>query len=195
MSFWYLSSNDNSIDTWYKDAFTNEELDSIVEMGNKCNVQKASVGTKVDYTLAVDKNQRITDVAWLYVSNESAWIYRKLTEVILYMNKTFYNYDLSHIETLQYTIYNKGFFYKQHIDSSTKSFGYPRKLSFITQLSDPSDYDGGEVMIHTSSEPYSISKERGTIILFPSDTLHQVTPITRGVRKSLVGWVHGPDWR
>ena len=38
-------------------------------------------------------------------------------------------------------------------------------------------------------------KERGTVIAFPSYQLHRVTPVTAGIRKSLVAWVLGPDFR
>ena len=69
------------------------------------------------------------------------------------------------------------------------------------QLSDPSDYEGGDLMI---ARPYANKwveetaqsvKERGTIIVFPSFYTHKVTPVTKGVRRSLVAWVEGPPWR
>ena len=39
------------------------------------------------------------------------------------------------------------------------------------------------------------SREKGTIIIFPSFILHRVTPITKGTRESMVGWVSGPPYR
>ncbi|WP_299006958.1 hypothetical protein [uncultured Tenacibaculum sp.] len=39
-----------------------------------------------------------------------------------------------------------------------------------------------------------VPREKGTIIVFPSFMMHCVTPITKGVRKSIVGWVAGPPY-
>ena len=70
-----------------------------------------------------------------------------------------------------------------------------RKLSFTMQLSDPADYNGGELRIKHGSEPDIARKNRGAITFFPSYVMHEVTPVTRGTRKSIVGWVTGPHWR
>ena len=42
--------------------------------------------------------------------------------------------------------------------------------------------------------PHSL-KQQGTVFVFPSTLRHQVTPVTSGVRKSLVAWVEGPKWK
>ena len=63
------------------------------------------------------------------------------------------------------------------------------------QLTDPSEYEGGETRLHTSQAPFAIPQTKGTITLFPSYTLHDVKHITKGQRKALVGWVHGPRWK
>jgi PKHD-type hydroxylase len=65
----------------------------------------------------------------------------------------------------------------------------------VVQLSDPSEYEGGELRLHTSQEPVIIRKEKGMVVCFPSYTLHEVTPVTRGERYTLVGWVHGPAFK
>ena len=70
-----------------------------------------------------------------------------------------------------------------------------RKLSVVVQLSDPEEYEGGELKLHTSYDPIIIKKERGMIVSFPSYTLHEVAPVTKGERYSLVAWVHGPAFR
>ena len=90
-------------------------------------------------------------------------------------------------------LYNENDFYDMHVDHHYQGVGqYPRKLSFTMQLSEPSEYEGGDVMLITSQNPFAIPKERGTITFFPSYTLHEVKPITKGTRKALVGWIHGP---
>jgi len=124
-------------------------------------------------------------------------------------------------ERHQYTTYEHrpnapvtGDFYTWHLDSSDmpqSEGGRVRKLSSTLQLSDPEDYEGGgfdyieyqgifdkldiydtriDIGSFKKSIPFS-AKAKGTLIVFPSDTYHQVTPVTRGVRKSLVSWFHG----
>ena len=71
-----------------------------------------------------------------------------------------------------------------------------RKLSFALQLSDPDDYEGGNVQIMDETEKsYVVPRKRGTIVLFDSRSRHRVCKVTKGIRKSLVGWVVGPRWK
>ena len=71
-----------------------------------------------------------------------------------------------------------------------------RKLSLAMQLSDPSDYEGGNFQIFTGgNEPQTLPKKRGYILVFPSYVVHQVTPVTQGSRQSLVAWASGPAFK
>jgi PKHD-type hydroxylase len=70
-----------------------------------------------------------------------------------------------------------------------------RKLSLVLQLTDPAQYEGGNLQVMTSGEPKSVRKQRGLIAAFPAYTLHQVTPVTQGTRQSLVAWISGPQFR
>jgi PKHD-type hydroxylase len=71
-----------------------------------------------------------------------------------------------------------------------------RKLSFSLQLSGPDDYEGGNVQfIDEGGNSYFAPRKRGTIVLFDSRTQHRVLKVTKGVRKSIVGWTVGPRWR
>jgi PKHD-type hydroxylase len=63
------------------------------------------------------------------------------------------------------------------------------------QLSDAADYDGCELEVRGGNEIDVAPRERGALIAFPANVLHRVTPLTRGVRKSLVIWAAGPEFR
>ena len=64
------------------------------------------------------------------------------------------------------------------------------------QLSDPTDYRGGEVeFLDTGTKRFLAPKQRGTMIVFDSRTRHRVRKIKSGIRKSIVGWVVGPRWK
>ena len=119
---------------------------------------------------------------------------------------------------MQYTKYEKGEFYGWHNDAGLPMQYKPvavgnrgdglkedfinekiemiRKLSFVLQLSDPDDYEGGNLqLLDEAGKPYIAPRKRGTIILFDSRTQHRVLKVRKGVRKSLVGWTVGPRWK
>ena len=71
-----------------------------------------------------------------------------------------------------------------------------RKLSFSMQLSGPDDYEGGNLQFQLDNgECIFAPRQKGAVILFDSRLRHRVLPITKGIRKSLVGWCNGPRWR
>jgi len=126
---------------------------------------------------------------------ETSWIFNKLSDVINNINRQVYNYDLKCIELLQFTNYDstdRGY-YKKHVDSLYGILS--RKLSFTLQLSDENSYEGGDLCLYFNHEPDKMLKQRGSITFFPSYVLHEVTPVTKGTRNSLVGWVLGPDFK
>ncbi len=193
---WQLQTHQVNAYCYYNGVFDSEQLDDIVEMGDKLLLEGAKVGG--DFSNAGGENGSIrkTTIGWVPTTEENAWLYRKLTDIITQANAQWFGFDLNHIESLQYSIYNEGDFYDAHVDHHFQGAGqYPRKLSFTMQLTDPSEYEGGDVMLITSHDPFPISKDRGVITFFPSYTLHEVKPITKGTRKALVGWIHGPRWK
>ena len=96
--------------------------------------------------------------------------------------------------------------YDWHIDGLHKDTSkYIRKVSFSIGLNDPDEYEGGELQFfpqqyYDASNEYGITANGGAKLLkneavfFNSVLVHRVSPVTKGVRKSLVGWVHGPEW-
>ena len=71
-----------------------------------------------------------------------------------------------------------------------------RKISFSLQLSDPDDYEGGNIQfIDESNQNYIAPRQKGSLIIFDSRTKHRVCKVRSGVRKSIVGWVVGPRWK
>ena len=70
-----------------------------------------------------------------------------------------------------------------------------RKLSVSLLLSDPDDYDGGDLQFKFGEEEQTAERERGMMTLFLSWSLHRVTPVTRGTRYSLVAWTSGPPFK
>ena len=152
------------------------------------------------------KKKRDSDIVWM---NER-WIYKEILPYIHQANKNAgWNFKLDWTETCQFTEYKPGQYYGWHADSLEKpfdnkedldKFGKIRKLSVTCSLSDPSEYQGGELEFdfrtydpHLRDESKHIqhAKEispQGSIIVFPSFVWHRVQPVLRGTRYSLVIW-------
>lgn len=142
----------------------------------------------------VHDNLRRTDIAWIERNERSEWLYSRLWSAVESANARFFGYDIQFIEPLQYSVYRaeSNGFYTAHYDWGANEIGI-RKLSFSVQLSDPMEYAGGDLVLHTGrGEPVVATRRQGSIIVFPSWMLHEVTPVTQGVRRSLVGWFEGP---
>jgi len=90
--------------------------------------------------------------------------------------------------------YSEGMGFGLHVDGSVRL--NPRDgsklrtdVSATLFLSDPGSYDGGELQIEDSYGMHSAKLPAGDLVLYPSTSLHQVTPVTRGVRVACFTWV------
>src|SRR5271155_3151463 len=117
-------------------------------------------------------------------------------------NRFAFGVDLSFLPALQFTEYlaDESGYYDWHIDTFLYADPVPkathRKLSLIMQLSNPHDYDGGDIELKAYPPPDKLEiRRRGMMLIFPSLLYHRVMPVTRGKRYSIVAWYEGPQWR
>lgn len=183
---------------YWEDFLSEEELDKIVSY---CDSLETTIGTTFGSKIEEEvKEHRVSDVSFFQRNNDTAWIFDKLNFIIQAANEKYYNFDLNGYSDIQYTTYdsNKIGRYDWHTDIG---FGElfdknsdTRKLSLTLNLND--DYEGGEFEINVGKEsnPIKCETKKGRAIIFPSFVVHRVTPVTKGVRKSLVIWVVGPKF-
>ena len=128
-------------------------------------------------------------------------IFSKFDFVVNKLNTKFFGFDIYELDTLQYTIYDEeGSHYNWHWDINfvndlQSSLIHQRKLSAVLQLADKDEYDGGDLLLATGGPEICIPKKKGYMTIFPSFILHKVEPVSKGSRRTLVGWFKGPDWR
>ena len=82
--------------------------------------------------------------------------------------------------------------YGAHVDNALMGTGSARlrtDLSFTLFLSPPGEYDGGELVIHAAGMTQEVKGEAGHLVLYPSSSIHEVKPVTRGKRIVCVGWI------
>jgi PKHD-type hydroxylase len=84
--------------------------------------------------------------------------------------------------------YGLGQAYGTHVDDAFMN-GRRTDVAVTVFLSDPSTYDGGELIIDTVAGAQAIKLPAGAAIVYPATTLHRVEPVTRGERLACVGWV------
>lgn len=174
-----------------ENLFSKEELSKIIFMCNQLPKLQGKVGELVGDSLA---EIRKSNINFLH-GDEFNWIYDKLCIAINHVNATNFNKVLYAVEPIQYSEYDFGYagFYGIHVDVNPDSqLALRRSLSFSMQLSDIDTYTGGELKVYYKDKTIVANKNIGDITFFDSSYPHEVTLVTSGIRKSLVGWVIGP---
>ena len=196
---------------WYfKSAIPPKICDDIIKYGLSKSEAMARTGGYENRDLSKNeikniKRKRNSDLVWL----NDTWIYKELQPYIHIANKKAgWNFDWDRSEACQFTKYKLNQFYDWHSDSWDKAYHKPdtldhgkiRKLSMTCQLTDGSEYEGGELEFDFRNYDPHMRKEskhlkqakeilpKGSIVVFPSFVWHRVKPVTKGTRYSLVMW-------
>lgn len=161
-----------------------------------------SLESDLEYDIEGDhKTWRKSDTNWLSsYQYDMEWVFEKLDKLIQEVNEKYFKFDLSipsSQEPIQVTYYPPGGVYEWHTDWSALSEHQNRKLSYVIQLSDSSEYTGGNLQLKTSRADWmnNMARKRGSVTFFPSFITHRASVVTSGERFSGVGWVHGNAWR
>lgn len=176
---------------WYENGFTSEELNWFDNLKDIYDYEEATIVNSES-----NDNIRKSNIKWIYYDENSEWVYNKITDMSLVANDQIWGFDIySIIDSIQYTEYPEGGgHYDWHIDIGPDTINH-RKISIVVQLSDPKDYEGGDLQIWSGGEFRTVDKKKGSVIIFPSFLMHRVTPVTKGNRKSLVLWMGGSPYK
>ena len=196
---------------WYfKSALTPKFCDEVIAYANSQKEQMARTGDYLDEKLNKDQvknmqRKRKSDLVWL---NDN-WIYKEIHPYVHMANQNAgWNFEWERSESCQFTKYKLNQYYDWHCDSWNKPYDRPntpdhgkiRKLSMTCQLTDGSEYTGGELEFDFRNYDPHMRDElkhkvqckeilpKGSIIVFPSFVWHRVKPVTSGTRYSLVVW-------
>jgi PKHD-type hydroxylase len=178
---------------YFTNVFTEQELEQIIEVGeSQPKIKATTVGE--DISLEVS-DYRVSDIAWLSNNPKTSWVYDRIADLAIKANSEMWNFDIWDFQDdLQYTsYYGNGGHYDWHADLGVGISN--RKLSVVLQLSNADEYEGGELQMNTGGSILNVPKEKGLICFFPSFVLHRVTPLSSGLRRSLVTWLCGANLR
>jgi PKHD-type hydroxylase len=181
---------------WYKEGFNKEELNKIYEGVAKLPFNDATVfGSDNPEVL---KQIRSSSVKWIPKNEEWMWLYEKLMSYASTANNEVWKFNLiSAQELIQYTEYYDSAegHYDWHQDIGP-GIGSQRKVSITVQLSEPDEYEGGDLEMWSGGNHVAVAERgAGVVFIFPSYMMHRVTKVTKGTRRSFVLWVGGDHYR
>lgn len=172
----------------FHSGFSNKQLDDIIQYYRSLGLEEA---TTIGNTNG--KSFRVAEVNLMEYNSDSLWIYERIIQLVEKANQQF-KFNLDYIvEEPQFIEYKPGAHIDWHMDRNPISA--IRKLNLSIQLSNPSDYEGGDLLFNRGDQIIKMPRDRGSISFFPSFALHKVSPVTSGVRNSIICWITGPAFQ
>ena len=184
----YCLANSNFEDANVVNAGFSTVIDEKDDLENPARSRIDIKTRKTAVSFITDKENKMNEIVWGFIRQANA---------------EFFNYDLEYFQAIQFARYQDGGHYDWHQDDSTQHLSKEnRKLSLTMSLTDHDEYDGGLLQFYNGGRPYEDKdhdierdiKSVGSVIVFDSRDWHRVTPVTRGVRYSIVCWTVGPNF-
>jgi len=162
------------------DLFLEEEIEDIKEIGDALILEEGKIsGDKIDHAV------RNTKIAWLHPGKDTHWLFDRA--IMIFKS----GLPFSALQSAQYTVYygSSKSHYDWHRDVGNGDKVMKARVNVgIIQLSHPNDYKGGVLQLKHEDEVIDVMKTKGLVTTLPIDMLHRVTPVTSGVRKTLIMW-------
>jgi len=161
------------------DLFLPEEVQQIIDLGDALILEEGKI--KDD---RVDHSIRNSKIAWIHPEKDTWWLFDRA--IMVFKSSL----PFSSLQSMQYTVYDsKGSHYDWHRDIGSGDEIMKARINVaVLQLSDPGDYKGGVLQIKHEDQVIDVMKMRGMTTTFPIQLEHKVTPVTSGVRKTLIMW-------
>lgn len=167
------------------DLFTPAECRRILDAATNLSATNGTAGDII-------RSERDSTIKWIMPCAENDWIFSRLEKLVRKTN-LLYKFELAgFLEPLQLGRYESSGLYDWHMDHD----GFPhRKMTISVQLSHENDYQGGSLEFMDGPNIRQAPRTQGSAVVFPSYFLHRVTPVTEGVRCSLVVWIGGMPYK
>jgi hypothetical protein len=172
----------------YPNSFSQKSCEQIINTFDK----KIEVAKEAElFGNIVDKNIRDTKKI---LTPFDHGVGATLAGIGLAANNDNWKFNVTNANQCEYLYYDKKGHFSPHIDTNFAEFNdQMRKLTIIAFLN--KDYEGGKLWIQVGSNKLYPDTSQGNVIIFPSFFLHGVEPITKGIRRSIVCWLVGPNFK
>ena len=185
--------------------------DQIVEDCKQNILGKASIKVyNQDRTIVSRNDPEIRKTSIHFIEDKDNKVNELVWHFLREANKIQFNYDLTYFQPIQFGEYKDGGFYGWHKDDDGHAIDEPneiRKLTAVLVVSNPDTFEGGELQFYNGDRPMEDMgeitaeqitndiKSQGSVVVFDSRDWHRVTPVTKGVRHSIVCWTVGPNFK
>lgn len=169
--------------------FSKDQCEWIINYGQNLNGIPASIGGEGSLG-KVNKEIRDAKVFPFPLNDQTEPLYRKMMTIVESVNDQ-YDFDIDGIpHEFQLLKYEPNGHYNWHMDMGGQNSD--RKISVVVFLTDPSEYEGGELEVAGGNK---LPREQGMVATFPSYMMHTVHPVIKGTRWTLVSWITGKKFR
>ena len=161
----------------------------MLALGTKRSPQTGETFTEVP----LEQTQRHCQIVWLDCPVLKSSLWERINEA----NASAFNVSVTNrceMQLISYEGAHRHHYGWHHDVQWYNTAGVDRKLSVTVQLDDAASYLGGEFEFEELSTTANL-QARGTVLMFPSYLRHRITPVTKGIRRALVAWFYGPEWR
>jgi PKHD-type hydroxylase len=184
---------------YFNNYFDRETCQKILDLGLQLPAEDAKLGVAgmSDYS---NDNYRKSKIRFIQSNNpDFTWLFDELWKMGMQANRDWFNFHITNLSYIQLAEYDESYSgeYKKHHDVFwVNNDNYHRKLTCVIQLTDPSEYEGGDFEMYDLNQypDKETIRQQGTAIFLPSFIPHAALPVTRGKRYSLAIWFEGPKW-
>lgn len=184
---------------YFNSYFSPEQCDNILELAKDIPAIPAPVGLAGN---DINEEIRKSKVKFIHKENPNfSFLFDDLWKMAIKANDEWFGIHISRLNFIQLAEYDSSYGgeYKVHHDVfwTNEDPYYHRKLTAVIQLTNPREYEGGDLEIIDAAEkpnPMDL-RNQGTATFFPSCLYHKANPVTRGTRYSIACWFEGPKWR
>lgn len=187
---------------YWNQFFSKEKCELILREGLKIPSKDAGLGV-AGMTESTNNEVRRSKTRFIQKTDTKfEWLFDDLWKLAMRCNHDFFNFHVTNLSYIQLAEYDEAYQgeYKMHQDVFwINNDQYHRKLTCVVQLTDPSEYEGGDFQMYGLTSPPAEHqlvemKNLGSAILIPSFINHAALPVTKGRRYSLAVWFEGPKW-
>lgn len=183
-------------------AFTEKECEEALRSFDRYPRERGLVGKPAvdgdpssEYSQVIDKMLRDCYVTYVARDSENAWLHERLEAIMAEANDKYWQLHITdYSQPMRLMSYYEGdHFNSLHSDHGVGDTCF-RKLTCILQVSKPTDYVGGQFEVigePTPPEAYN----QGSVLVFPTYLIHRVSPVTSGIRHSVIHRAIGPWFR
>mgnify|MGYP003638834744 CR=1 FL=1 len=173
--------------------FTPQLCQELIDLSKTLPREKGTIAAKIEKQ-KLDLKIRKSTISFIPFDKMKD-VYEDINDLIQKINRN--NFGFNNVETnqqAQITEYLKDDFYSWHSDTGIDMSTEPpvRKLSMTVLLNDPNEFEGGDLQF--ANRDINPMKQ-GHAAIFASFLQHRVTPVTKGVRRSLVMWFGGEPFK